>query len=325
MMKKVTLLCVMTVLVSVLCIRCWCENYQPPPIINYQVYLSGVDQKPLEGLHRLRFSLYHNSSAGEAFWNEIHNVTATNGIVSVYLGTGTDPDGNDPIPHPPLDASFFSKGRLYLGLSVDGGPEFNIRQEFSSAPYALVSEYACNGNPPGTVIQYAGAVPPMGWLLCDGTSVNRAQYPALFSAIGTTYGSGDGQTTFNLPDLRGRFALGRENMGEAAPPGRVRDPEGKDLGAAAGRDRVSLSIAQIPTHKHNGSTDSPDTSSDFSNRFFKSGSDTTGYVIQQGGVVDVRADSNWWHSHSFETNSVGNNEEHENMPPYMTLNYLIKY
>lgn len=62
--------------------------------------------------------------------------------------------------------------------------------------------------PPGSMIWYASAKTPVGYLLCDGTAVKRLQYPNLFSAIGVTFGSGDGRTTFNLPDLRGKVVRG---------------------------------------------------------------------------------------------------------------------
>ena len=64
--------------------------------------------------------------------------------------------------------------------------------------------------PTGMVVPYAGAVAPDGWLLCQGQAVSRTTYAQLFSVIGTTYGSGDGSTTFNLPDMRGRVAVGSD-------------------------------------------------------------------------------------------------------------------
>lgn len=59
--------------------------------------------------------------------------------------------------------------------------------------------------PPGTIIHYAGRTVPSGWLICNGANVSRRDYAALFAAIGTTYGAGDGRSTFNLPNLNGRF------------------------------------------------------------------------------------------------------------------------
>lgn len=62
--------------------------------------------------------------------------------------------------------------------------------------------------PAGTVIAFAGATPPTGWLLCNGSAISRTTYSALFAAIGSAHGSGDGSTTFHLPDYRGRFLRG---------------------------------------------------------------------------------------------------------------------
>lgn len=62
----------------------------------------------------------------------------------------------------------------------------------------------------GTVAHFAAATPPTGWLACTGAAVPRSLYGALFLAIGTTYGAGDGSTTFNLPDLRGEFLRGHD-------------------------------------------------------------------------------------------------------------------
>src|SRR2546421_10755651 len=61
--------------------------------------------------------------------------------------------------------------------------------------------------PPGTITAFGGDTPPPGWLPADGSEVSRTQYAALFAAIGTTYGAGNGSTTFNLPDLRGRVLV----------------------------------------------------------------------------------------------------------------------
>lgn len=74
--------------------------------------------------------------------------------------------------------------------------------------------------PVGAVVYTAAASAPTGWLIADGTAVSRTTYATLFAAIGTTYGSGDGSTTFNLPDLRGVFARGTD-LGRGLDPGRV--------------------------------------------------------------------------------------------------------
>lgn len=96
---------------------------------------------------------------------------------------------------------------------------------------ALEAAQAANAAPPGTVVAFAGVVggavaPPAGWLLCDGAAVSRTTYAALFAAIGTTAGGGDGATTFNLPDYRGRFIRGVDQ-------GVGRDPDAASRGAMA--------------------------------------------------------------------------------------------
>jgi microcystin-dependent protein len=82
----------------------------------------------------------------------------------------------------------------------------------------LESAVLGNGRIPGEITMWsAPASIPTGWLECDGEDVDRALYPDLFAVIGTTYGRGDGTTTFNLPDFRGRFIRGADSMGIAAP------------------------------------------------------------------------------------------------------------
>jgi microcystin-dependent protein len=76
------------------------------------------------------------------------------------------------------------------------------------------------GSPPGTVVALAGPVVPSGWLACDGRAVSRTTYATLFAAIGTVSGSGDGATTFNLPDYRGMFLRGLDTTA-----GAVNDPD----------------------------------------------------------------------------------------------------
>ena len=90
--------------------------------------------------------------------------------------------------------------------------------------------------PAGIVMSFAGSVAPVGWLLCDGSSVSRTDYADLFTVIGTTYGSGDGETTFNLPNLSGRVAIGVSNS--------------HALGTTGGEETVTLSETELPEHSH---------------------------------------------------------------------------
>lgn len=72
------------------------------------------------------------------------------------------------------------------------------------------------GVPSGAMMMWGTATPPSGWQLCDGSAVSRTTFAALFAVIGTTYGSGDGSTTFNLPDFTQRFPLGKATSGTGA-------------------------------------------------------------------------------------------------------------
>ena len=90
----------------------------------------------------------------------------------------------------------------------------------------------------GTIIMHTGTSVPNGYLMCDGAAVSRTTYADLFAEIGTTYGSGDGATTFNLPDFRGRRA-----MGAGTGPGLTTRTRGSSVGAET--------ISTVPTHSHN--------------------------------------------------------------------------
>ena len=97
--------------------------------------------------------------------------------------------------------------------------------------------------PTGVVLPYAGTSAPTGWLACDGTAISRTTYASLFAAISTSYGVGDGSTTFNLPDLRGRFPRFNDAMfgGSAA---------GRDSGRVLGSEQVDA----VKSHAHTVAT-----------------------------------------------------------------------
>jgi microcystin-dependent protein len=104
---------------------------------------------------------------------------------------------------------------------------------------------------PGDLKPSASANPPAGWLLCDGSAVSRTGYAALYQAIGVAFGAGDGNTTFNLPDYRGRALVGAgQGTGLSA----------RALGSKFGEEAHALSVAELPSHNHAGVTgaDSPD-------------------------------------------------------------------
>jgi microcystin-dependent protein len=108
--------------------------------------------------------------------------------------------------------------------------------------------------PAGSVQMFAGSTIPTGWLLCDGrsTAISRTTYAALFAAIGTTYGSGDGSTTFNLPDMRSRMPIGA---------GTGTGLTNRTLGGTGGGETKVINSANLPTHTHTIDHDHPATSS----------------------------------------------------------------
>jgi microcystin-dependent protein len=104
--------------------------------------------------------------------------------------------------------------------------------------------------PPGSLQPFAGSSAPTGWLLCFGQTVSRTQFAVLFGVLGTTYGTGDGSTTFGIPDLRGRSLFGVDNMGGAAASRITAGASGitgTTLGAAGG-DQL------ITAHSHGSGT-----------------------------------------------------------------------
>lgn len=111
--------------------------------------------------------------------------------------------------------------------------------------------------PIGSVIDYASdTMPSSKWLLAYGQAVSRTTYATLFARLGTTYGVGDGSTTFNLPDLRGRVVAGQDDMGGTSAnrltnPGSVGGMDGDGLGNIGGQEAHTQTIAELAAHTHN--------------------------------------------------------------------------
>lgn len=95
-------------------------------------------------------------------------------------------------------------------------------------------------NPVGEVTMWATNTAPTGWLVCDGSAVSRTTYSGLFAVIGTVYGAGDGSTTFNLPNLKGRVVVGRDST----------DTDWDTLGETRGSKTHTLTSAEMPSHTH---------------------------------------------------------------------------
>lgn len=134
--------------------------------------------------------------------------------------------------------------------------------------------------------------PTLGWLLCNGQAVLRSEYFDLFNIIGTTYGIGNGTTTFNLPSLNGRVPVGYD----------ATQLEFNVLGFKGGASEHKLTIAELPKHNHWFSA----TNNNWGN------SNDSGYGLKPSGS-------------GYYTNGTGGNLFHNNLQPYIIMNYAIKY
>jgi microcystin-dependent protein len=169
--------------------------------------------------------------------------------------------------------------------------------------------------PPGAITMFGGSVAPSGYLFCDGSSVNRADYPALFTAIGTTYGSASG-TTFNVPDLRGRTPIGAGTG--AGLTARV-------LGSTGGAEAVTLTIAQMPSHNHTGTITGGAHSHSINSRAgYGAGTNTfaIGQLWPSNAYSDYTTNTSSTHSHTIP--SEGGGGSHANMQPWLAVNFIIR-
>ncbi len=131
-------------------------------------------------------------------------------------------------------------GDATFGSDVDISGSLDVSSDaiFRSDVYVYGNLY---GGITGELRMWAGATSPFGWLLCDGAAISRTTYSRIFSVIGTTYGIGDGLTTFNIPDFRSRSAIG---TGQGA------GLSNRVLGATGGAETHVLSSAEMPSHAH---------------------------------------------------------------------------
>ena len=133
-------------------------------------------------------------------------------------------------------------------------------------PDGTTQASAASNAPVGSIVMYGAAAAPADWLLCDGSAVSRTTYSALYAVIGTTYGTGDGSTTFNLPNLRQRFPLGKAASGTGATLGgtggaidhthSVSGTTGTPSGSQTGDNNAGTNSFASETHTHSFSATS---------------------------------------------------------------------
>ncbi|XAI96525.1 putative tail collar domain-containing protein [Microcystis phage Mae-JY35] len=192
----------------------------------------------------------------------------------------------------------------------------------------LLLNPAAVSTPAGIVADFMGTTIPDGWLLCYGQAISRTTYADLFAAVGTFYGAGDGSTTFNLPDFRGRVGAGQDDMGgsNSARLSGYYGSVAQALGGTLGASNHVLTAAQMPAHRHQGNTDSAGTHSHTAS-FPASGSVSSGgapILGPQTGTFSFSTDSAGAHTHSFSTDFRGSDQAHPNAQPTIITLKIIK-
>lgn len=149
----------------------------------------------------------------------------------------------------------------------------------------------------GLINMWGGSAAPTGWLLCDGAAISRTTYSKLFAILGTTYGVGDGSTTFNVPNLKGKVPVGKD----------AAQTEFDTLGEAGGEKTHVLTTPEMPAHTHRAAT----------------GGSGSGNFDPFALQNDNRANFNNWAPES-PSEVTGGGGAHNNLQPYVVVNFIIK-
>jgi len=160
--------------------------------------------------------------------------------------------------------------------------------------------------PPGCILPFASTTVPDGYLLCDGSAVSRTTYSALFTVVSTTYGGGDGSTTFNVPNLVGRFIYGANGVA-----------------TIGGSTTQTLTTSNMPAHSHTITITDPGHTHAMKTELVTSGTSSTVANNDEGtGGIDGSSATT---GISASASTEGSGSSFSIMNPYMTMLYIIKY
>jgi len=349
---------------------------QVPQKINYQAVIRNNNSVLIANKQiGMRISILKGSANGTPVYVETHNpITNINGLINIEIGTGTILSGK-------FDNINWADDAYFIKTEIDpnNGISYTITvtNQLLSVPYALLAKQAEQANeidpifssspaknitnadierwnslnnpsgiPVGIILPYAGSSAPNGYLICDGSAISRSTYASLFAVIGTTYGNGDGSTTFNLPDLRGRIPVGLHNTGTF-----------NSLGSTGGSETHVISIDELPPHNHTATistagehthtgttTNNGNHNHNYTRTVVTGGASTTlpggntntvitrvnyneTYTTQNSGNHNHNLEINnaGSHTHNITIDNIGNGKPISVLQPYIVLNYIIKY
>jgi microcystin-dependent protein len=226
-------------------------------------------------------------------------------------------------PNLELQSGVLIQGTPYVATYNNSDGAFYLQGGFAN-PYGL---------PLGGLLPYVGSsAPNSAFVLPFGQAISRTTYATLFALTGTTFGAGDGSTTFNVIDLRGRAIFGLDNMGGSAA-GRITvaggNFDGTAIGANGGAQNQTLTSAQIPAHTHSGITanNNADHTHNLTGTSLQGGDQASGggQVGMLSGGTFTTTGASTPHQHAFTTdNGTGGGGSHPIMPPAMTLPYILR-